>query len=66
MRGNCGSSAAVPGARLVAPGEVAKSVLVDRFRRHDRLKMPPLGRNVVDADAVAVMEAWIRGMTNDE
>jgi hypothetical protein len=49
-----------PGARHVAPGDPAASVLVERMRSRDpRVQMPPLGTSVPDAAALALVERWI-------
>ena len=47
--------------RIVAPGDPARSMLYQRMVQPARYKMPPLARNVVDAEAAAVIAEWIRG-----
>jgi uncharacterized repeat protein (TIGR03806 family) len=50
-------------ARVVAPSDVWRSVLYDRMNSVDpTIKMPPLARNLVDTNAVAVMAAWINSL----
>lgn len=50
-------------APLIAPGEPARSLLLARMKStNPDLRMPPLGRNTVDAEGVALIEAWIASM----
>jgi uncharacterized repeat protein (TIGR03806 family) len=49
-------------ARLVAPGNAARSVLAQRAARRDAYGMPPLGSTVTDAAGVALVNAWIDGL----
>jgi hypothetical protein len=51
-------------ARIIAPGDAARSVLVDRMPRRDSFGMPPVGSDIVDADGVALLTAWINGLAN--
>jgi uncharacterized repeat protein (TIGR03806 family) len=50
-------------ARLIAPGNAAQSIVVNRINRRDANAMPPVGSNVVDADGVALLTQWINGLT---
>lgn len=50
-------------ALLIAPGDAARSMIVERMRRRDAHGMPPLGSNVVDADGVALVSQWIDALT---
>jgi uncharacterized repeat protein (TIGR03806 family) len=53
----------LPGALLVVPGNPKASLLLARIKSNDPdLRMPPLGRNLVDADAAALIEQWIAAM----
>lgn len=53
----------VPGSKIVIPGDPARSSLYLRMkRRHDVFKMPPLASAVPDAQALALVEEWIRSM----
>lgn len=52
----------VAGARLLAPGDPARSVLALRMRALDANRMPQLATRVVDEAGVAAVEAWIRGV----
>lgn len=53
------------GARVVAPGDSERSMLLSRLSRLDSFKMPPLGRNATDTQAVEVVRAWIDGLPRD-
>lgn len=53
------------GARLIAPGDAERSMILSRLFRLDSYKMPPLGRNATDTQAVEVVRAWINGMSRD-
>jgi len=46
----------------IKPREPWNSVLLHRMVRLDGTRMPLLGSSVVDATAVALIDAWIRGM----
>lgn len=50
----------VEGARVIAPQDVSRSLLHTRLATAtEHFKMPPLAKNVVDAQAVALVERWI-------
>jgi uncharacterized repeat protein (TIGR03806 family) len=49
-------------ARIIAPGNAAQSVLLERIGRRDASGMPPLASNRVDNAGVAVIESWIAGL----
>jgi uncharacterized repeat protein (TIGR03806 family) len=51
-------------ARIIAPGDVSRSVLVERMNRRDPVGMPPLGSSIVDADGVTLVTNWINGLAN--
>ena len=53
----------IVGAKIIAPGDPARSALAYRMRslaQQDR--MPPLATHVVDESGVSVVETWIRGL----
>ncbi len=52
----------IPGAKIVVPGDTAKSVLFHRIGITGNDQMPPLAKNVVDTKAVAVVAAWINSL----
>jgi hypothetical protein len=48
------------GAQIVVPGASHASVLAMRMRSRDpRVQMPPLGTEVPDTEALALIERWI-------
>jgi hypothetical protein len=49
-------------ARLVAPGEPERSVLLQRVARRGEGQMPQLATAVVDEQAVRLLRDWIRQM----
>lgn len=51
-------------ARIIAPGEPARSVLVLRTDRRDVHGMPPLATNLVDAEGVGLLSAWVESLGN--
>jgi uncharacterized repeat protein (TIGR03806 family) len=53
----------IANARLIAPGDAARSVLIARMSRRDVDGMPPLGSNVVDATGAALLQSWVNGLT---
>lgn len=52
----------IPDARLVAPGDPARSVLLHRMATRGRGKMPQLATSLVDRQAVDLIREWIRRM----
>ncbi|MFN3197243.1 MAG: PQQ-dependent sugar dehydrogenase [Bradymonadia bacterium] len=54
------------GARIVAPGEPARSVLLQRMSVLGEDRMPPVGSNVVDAEGVRLIQSWIESMNGCE
>ena len=53
-----------PSARIVAPGDAAQSILVERMARRDATGMPPLGSSLVDAAGVTLVRNWIDSLNN--
>ncbi len=52
-----------PGTPRIAPGDPDRSDLFERMRTADALeRMPPIGLSVVDAEGIALIEAWIRSL----
>ncbi|MBM3738388.1 MAG: hypothetical protein FJW39_21610 [Acidobacteria bacterium] len=49
-------------ALLVAPGDPARSVVLERIRRRGTGQMPPSSTNVVDEAGVKLIEQWIRDL----
>ncbi|MBA2320694.1 MAG: hypothetical protein H0V89_06010 [Deltaproteobacteria bacterium] len=50
------------GARIVAPGDPAISVLSARMHRRDDDAMPPIGTELVDDVGVGVVDDWIAAL----
>jgi uncharacterized repeat protein (TIGR03806 family) len=51
-------------APLIAPGNPAGSILLARIKSTDeRLRMPPLARNMVDPEGALLIQQWIGSMT---
>ena len=46
-------------ARLLAPGEPARSLLRERISRLDSTRMPPSSSNVIDINGVSLLDDWI-------
>jgi uncharacterized repeat protein (TIGR03806 family) len=58
-----GVSLGYDNARIVMPKDILRSVLQDRMNTSTpTIKMPPLGRNLIDADAVKVIRDWINSL----
>ncbi|MEM7765056.1 MAG: PQQ-dependent sugar dehydrogenase [Pseudomonadota bacterium] len=54
-----GDSLNINDARLIAPGNSAASLIVERMQRRDVHGMPPIGSNRIDTTNVARVAAWI-------
>lgn len=54
----------IAGARLIAPGDAARSLIVSRASRRDSHGMPPLGSNRVDTGGASLLTSWIDGLTD--
>lgn len=52
----------IPDARLVVPGDPARSILLQRLTRTDFFRMPPIVLHNESSPAVSVIEAWIRSL----
>ncbi len=50
-------------ARIVAPGDPDRSVLVERISRRDAHGMPPLASNLVDVVGVTLIRDWITSLS---
>lgn len=55
----------ITGARVVFPADTSKSVIFHRVNSVADIKMPPLAKNVIDSDAVAMIAAWINSLPPD-
>ncbi|MEZ5565508.1 MAG: PQQ-dependent sugar dehydrogenase [Gammaproteobacteria bacterium] len=54
----------VSNARLLAPADANRSILVRRMNRRDVNAMPPIGSSAVDADGVALLTDWINSLSS--
>lgn len=63
VNGAATNTLGISGAHIVTPGSLAQSLLYQRASSLDPgIQMPPLGKNVVDADAMAVVAQWINSL----
>ncbi len=58
VRGDLGIS----GARIVAPGDPDRSILLQRMMRRDRFGMPPFGSFIPDSAGAELLRQWIVAM----
>jgi len=49
-------------ARILSPGHPERSVLLERMKRLDTHRMPPVGSLVVDQAGVALLTEWLTGL----
>jgi uncharacterized repeat protein (TIGR03806 family) len=49
-------------ARLIAPGNAANSILINRTNRRDANGMPPLGSNRIDTAGVTLLTQWVNSL----
>jgi uncharacterized repeat protein (TIGR03806 family) len=62
INGPVGNQLGVSGARVVVPGNLNKSMLFHRVSLAGDNQMPPIAKNLVDANAVAVISQWIMSL----
>jgi uncharacterized repeat protein (TIGR03806 family) len=48
--------------KIIDPGKPANSILVQRPKRLDVSRMPPLATSLVDPEGTAVLEQWVQGL----
>ena len=53
-------------APVIAPGDPARSVLIARIVDSGAATMPPVGVNTLDAEGLALISAWVEGLTGCE
>jgi uncharacterized repeat protein (TIGR03806 family) len=53
---------AIDGARLLAPNDPWRSVVLVRVNTIEPVKMPPLAHEVLDREAVGLLRAWIESL----
>jgi uncharacterized repeat protein (TIGR03806 family) len=49
----------VDGARLIAPRDPWRSILLRRLQSPDQIRMPPLGHELPDREGEALIDSWI-------
>ena len=54
----------IANARLIAPGNAARSLIIERANRRDSHGMPPLGSNLVDTGGINLLTIWINGLSS--
>jgi uncharacterized repeat protein (TIGR03806 family) len=62
INGAVANQLGIAGAKVIVPGETNKSLLFQRVRVTGENQMPPLAKNVVDEQAVAVIARWIASL----
>ena len=55
-----------PTARIVARGDLARSMLLNRINRRGAHQMPPLASERIDTQAVALVSAWITQLADHQ
>jgi uncharacterized repeat protein (TIGR03806 family) len=50
-------------ARILAPGDQQRSLLLQRMQRRDRFAMPPLSSSIVDENGAELLRMWITNQT---
>lgn len=63
INGAVANNLGVTDARVIAPGSLARSMLYQRITSTGPDRMPPLGRNVIDAGAVSLIASYISSVT---
>lgn len=59
-----GGDLGIANARIIAPGDASRSVLVDRMNRRDLHGMPRIGSSLVDMEGVMLVSQWIDSLSN--
>ena len=57
-----GTDLGLTDARIIAPGDPARSILIERVGRRDVHGMPPLASVLVDADGVTLLSDWVTSL----
>ena len=53
----------ISGGRIIAPGDVGRSILFQRINSlEEGIMMPPLAKRVVDDQGINIIRTWINGM----
>ena len=54
----------IANALLIAPGDSARSLVIERTSRRDSNGMPPLSSNLVDTVGITLLTNWVNGLAN--
>ena len=58
-----GGDLGIVNARLIAPGDPTRSLVITRASRRDSHGMPPLGSNLVDNIGISLLTDWVNGLS---
>ncbi|MFO0691188.1 MAG: PQQ-dependent sugar dehydrogenase [Myxococcota bacterium] len=53
----------IANAKIIAPGDAARSILIYRANHRDASGMPPIGSNRVDNAGVALLSSWVASLS---
>jgi uncharacterized repeat protein (TIGR03806 family) len=62
LGGRLASDLNIPGAAVIKPGDPGRSMIYLRASGLGDHQMPPLARNVIDTNAMAVLAQWIKSL----
>jgi hypothetical protein len=62
INGPLSQSLDIPGAKVVVPHQLEKSILYQRLNSVGPIQMPPLGKTLIDNDAALAVAAWIENL----
>jgi uncharacterized repeat protein (TIGR03806 family) len=62
INGTVANTLGIAGAKVVVPQDIGRSIMHRRVSSLDAFRMPPLARNLVDSNAVAVLADWINSL----
>ena len=62
VNGAVANQLGIPGAKVIVPADLNRSIIFHRLSITGENQMPPLARNLVDTNAVAVFGRWIMSL----
>ena len=63
INGSVGNNLGISGAKLIAPGDIGKSIVYQRLiSLHEGVMMPPLAKNVIDTQGRNLIRDWINSL----
>lgn len=65
VNGALANSLGMPNGKVIAPRDIAHSVMHLRLGSNESAKMPTIGRNTVDEQATAALREWISSLPAD-